>query len=150
MKIKVSQDAEAPADRVFAAITDADRIEAVLRGRGVRIDRVGGWTELGPGVAWEGEGEVRGRRREIAARVVAMVPGRSLELEARIGGLRVAQEILLVPLGHRVTRIGSVTDLRPDSLGARLFVQSLKLARPRVLARMQARLAAEVARVEKG
>ena len=55
----------------------------------------------------------------------------------------------LLPLGERVTRINITVDLRSDTLSTRLLIQSLKLARGRVLDRMQRRLAADIRRIER-
>ncbi|MEM1272202.1 MAG: SRPBCC family protein [Pseudomonadota bacterium] len=149
MKLKVSDDAECPVDLVYAGITDFARIESELRDHGVHINRIGKWDRPEIGAAWAGRGEIRSKMRRIDAKITAMEPGRMFEVEAKIGGLRVAHETRLVPLGERVTRINITTDLRPDTLSARLLLQSLKLARGRVLDRMQRRLASDIRRIER-
>ena len=150
MKLKVSDDAECPVDQVFAGLTDYALVEDDLRNQGFQIKRLGGWTELAVGVAWAGRGEIRGKVRQVEAKVSGLEPGRMVEIEARIGGMRVLHETRLVPLGERVTRVNVTADLRPDTLSARLLIQSLKLARARVLERMQRRLAADIRRVGRG
>ena len=149
MKLKVSDDAERPVDQVFASLTDYAVIEADLRAAGFTIRRISDWTVLKPGVAWTGRGEVRGKVRSVEAKVSAIEPGRMVEIEAKVGGMRMAHETRLVPLGERVTRINITVDLRPDTLSTRLLIQSLKLARGRVLDRMQRRLAADIRRIER-
>jgi hypothetical protein len=47
----------------------------------------------------------------------------------------------LLELGKRRTRLTVVTEIRPRTLAARLFLQSLKLARSRITRRYQARIA---------
>lgn len=148
MKLKISQDAEASAAQVHAALTDFARIEAMLRDRGVEIARVGRWTDAGVGREWSGRAHIRGKVRRIEARIDRIEPDRGLTIAARIGGLRLEHDMVLVPLGDAVTRVNATTDLRPDTLSARLLVQSLKLARNRVLGRMQRRLASEISRIE--
>ncbi len=149
MKLKVSDDAERPVDQVFAVLTDYAAIEDELRSMGFQIKRLGHWTELEPGVAWAGRGEIRGKVRQFEGTVSAIESGRMVEIEARIGGMRVVHETRLVPLGERVTRVNVTADLRPDTLSTRLLIQSLKLARGRVLDRMQRRLATEIRRIER-
>ncbi|MBF9031819.1 hypothetical protein HKCCE3408_15570 [Rhodobacterales bacterium HKCCE3408] len=149
MKLKVTQDAEAPADRVYAAITDFRRVETELAARGVALTRAGGWTEPGLGRAWSGRADIRGKTRRVTAAITGWDADRVLEITASVGGMGVVQEIRLVPLGHKLTRVGVMLDLRPDTLSARLLLQSLKLARKRVLGRIEGRLSEEIARVER-
>ncbi|MEM9318858.1 MAG: SRPBCC family protein [Pseudomonadota bacterium] len=150
MKLKITDDAAAPVDAVFAAITDFSSIEEALRDNGISITRVGGWLNPEVGSAWTGRGAVRGKTRRIEAEVSAMEPGRMIEIEARIGGLRAVQETRFVPIGEQLTRLNVALDLRPDTLAARLLVQNLKLVRGRLLARMSRRLATEIERIERG
>lgn len=149
MKLKVSEDADCPVDQGFAVLTDYASIEEELRSHGMQITRVQGWQELALGVAWLGRGEIRGKMRQVEAKVTALEPGRMVEVEARIGGMRAIYETRLVPLGDRITRVNVTLDMRPETLSARLLVQSLKLARGRVLDRMQVRLGRDVARMER-
>lgn len=149
MKLKVSEDAQSPVDAAFAVLTDYAAIEDELRNHGVTITRLGGWRDVALGVAWSGRGQLRGKTRQIDAKVSALEPGRMVEIEARVGGMKVLHETRLVPLGERVTRINITLDLRPDTLSARLLVQSLKLARGRILERMEHRLRADIRRIER-
>ncbi|MEL6954528.1 MAG: SRPBCC family protein [Pseudomonadota bacterium] len=148
MKLKITQDATASAQQVYAAFTDFARYEEMLRDSDVTLSRKGGWGLPEPGRGWTGKAMVRSKLRRLDATIVAMEPDRGLELECKIGGLRIEHAIALVPLGQRLTRVNAVIDLKPDTLSARLLVQSLKLARAKLLQRMQARLEREVARVE--
>ncbi|MEM9755396.1 MAG: hypothetical protein AAF914_05355 [Pseudomonadota bacterium] len=148
MKLKVSQDARGGADALFAALTDFTAAEADLRDRGVEIARASRWEAPAIGAGWTGRGTFRGRTRRFDAEIAALEPGRMLAIAAKIGGLRVAHETRLVPLGADVTRVNVATDLRPDTLSARLLVQSLKVGRARALRRMQRWLDQEVQRLE--
>lgn len=149
MKLKISQDAEAGADTVYAGLMDMPRYEAALHDRGIELKRRGGWGVPEIGAGWTGRADIRGKIRQIEAEITAMEPGRGVSVAARIGGLRMEHVVTLVPLGQAVTRVNLVTDLRPDTLTARLLVQSLKLARARVLDGMQARLNTELRRIER-
>lgn len=149
MKLKISGDAERPVDQVFAVLLDYQSVEDELRSRGFEIRRVGKWSELAQGVAWTGRGKVRGKVRPVAANVAVLEPGRMIQIDAQVGGMQISHETRLVPLGERVTRINVTADLRPSTLSARLIIQSLKLARGRVLERMERRLASDIRRVER-
>lgn len=149
MKLKVSDDAESPVDAAFATLTDFRAIEQELREFGFEVRRLGDWSETKVGAAWSGRGEIHGKTRQVGAKISATEPGRMVEIEAQIGGMRVLHETRLVPLGAQATRINITLELRPESLSSRLLIQSLKLARARVLDRMQRRLAADIRRIER-
>lgn len=149
MKLKVSDDAECPVETVFSMLTDFAWIEDDLRGQGVELARQGNWQQAEIGKAWTGRVTFRGKTRQIDAKVSGIEPGRMIEVEARIGGMRLVHETRLVPLGDQVTRVNISADMRPDTLNARLLIQSLKLARGRVLDRMQRRLASDIRRMER-
>lgn len=149
MKLKVSDDAEAPVDMSFAALTDYAGIEDELRGYGLQITRIGCWKDLALGVAWGGAGEIRGRMRTFEAKVTALEPGRMVEVTAHVGDVRAVHETRVIPLGAKVTRINLTLDLRAESLKARILLQSLKLARGRILERMQKRLTSDIRRIER-
>lgn len=141
MKFKVSEDIDAPQPFVFAHLTDFTTLEADLRGRGARLDRVGGWIESAEGVAWEGEVTVREKPRAVAARITSYAPHETCVVDSTIGGMQCHYELNFIALSPQVTRVAAVLDLSAKTMTARLLLQTLKLARGRVLQRLQAMLA---------
>ena len=148
MKFKVSEDVDAPQEMVCARFTDFSGFEEDARGRGAILNRVGNWTQTVQGVEWRGEVTVRGKSRPITAKVTQLVPQELCVVDSRIGGMNCHQEIIFVPLSTTVTRVALMLDLSADTLTARLLLQTMKLARGRVLQKLQGVLARQGNAVE--
>ena len=148
MKFKVSEDVDAPQEMVWARFTDFSGFEEDARGRGAILNRVGNWTQTVQGVEWRGEVTVRGKSRPITAKVTQLVPQELCVVDSRIGGMNCHQEIIFVPLSTTVTRVALMLDLSEDTLTARLLLQTMKLARGRVLQKLQGVLARQGNAVE--
>ncbi|NKX42963.1 SRPBCC family protein [Roseicyclus persicicus] len=141
MKFKVSEDVDAPQSMVWARFTDFSGFEEDARGRGATITRVGNWSTTAEGVEWRGEVTIRGMNRAVAAKVSRLVPQDLCLIESRIGGMDCAYEMAFVPLSADVTRVTLTLDLSAETMTARLLLQTLKLARGRVLQRLQGMIA---------
>jgi hypothetical protein len=137
MKFKVSEDVDAPLDMVWGHFTDFTGFETEARGRGAVLHRVGQWTQAAQGAEWRGEVKVRGKIRPVSAKIMQLVPQELCVIDSRIGGMQCHHEMLFVQLSQKVTRVAFVLDLSADTLTARLLLQTLKLARGRVLQRLQ-------------
>lgn len=137
MKFKVSEDINAPIETAWDHFTDFTMFENDVRGRGAEITRVGNWTETAEGVEWRGAVTIRGKRRAFSSKVSRMVPQDICILESRIGGMDCLYELNFVRLSPESTRVGLVLDLSAGTLTARLLLQTLKLARGRVLQRIK-------------
>lgn len=148
MKFKVFEDVDAPQAMVWARFTDFSGFEADARGRGATLTRVGNWAQATQGVEWRGAVTVRGKSRPITAKITQNVPQELCVIESRIGGMNCHHEMSFIPLSGVVTRVGLVLDLSADTLTARLLLQTLKLARGRVLQRLQAMIARQGNAVE--
>jgi hypothetical protein len=148
MKFKVSEDVDAPQAMVWARFTDFSGFEEDVRGRGATVNRVGNWATTAEGVEWRGEVTIRGKSRPVASKVTRLVSEELCVIESRIGGMDCHYEMSFVPLSPEVTRVALVLDLSADTLTARLILQTLKLARGRVLQRLQGMLARQGNAVE--
>ena len=133
---------------VWARFTDFSGFEEDARGRGAILNRVGNWTQTVQGVEWRGEVTVRGKSRPITAKVTQLVPQELCIVDSRIGGMNCHQEIIFVPLSTTMTRVALMLDLSADTLTARLLLQTMKLARGRVLQKLQGVLARQGNAVE--
>lgn len=141
MKFKVTEDVDAPMAITWHRFTDFRSMEDDARGRGAEIARVGNWADLAEGVEWRGAVTVRGKRRTISSRVTRLLPEDLCVLDSRIGGMDCHYEMSFVALSPVVTRVGLTLELSASTLTARLILQTLKLARGRVMQRLQALLA---------
>lgn len=149
MKLKISRDVSAPADKVFEAMSDFPRFEAEIAGRRAQLARVGRWKAPEESRHWHGVAKFRGRTRNVEAKLSRWRPGEALTISAQVGGMRVTYDMGLVALGRDITRITIVLELHADTLSARLYLQSLKLSRQAVLGRMRQRLDIEARRLER-
>ncbi|GAB5447833.1 SRPBCC family protein [Gymnodinialimonas sp.] len=141
MKFKVSEDVDAPADITWARFTDFSGIEAEVTGRGADLSRVGNWVEAAEGCGWRGSVKVRGRVRPVTSEISALNAPERCEITTVIGGMEAIYEMTFLALRDDMTRVQVVMDLSANTLSARLALQTLKLARGRVMQRLQGLLA---------
>lgn len=139
MRFVTRSDIEAPADRVFAALADADRWERDALRRGARVARRDGPGPLRAGSAWDCAFDLRGRRREATLRLTRLEPPQRIDLRATGRAYDATVEVELVPLSPRRTRVITRSDVRAVTLAARILLQSARVARARIAARLQAR-----------
>jgi hypothetical protein len=137
LKFRISDDIEAPIDWVWEGFTDFAAIEADIRARDAELSRVGDWKEAALGVAWRGSVPVRGKVRTIEARIAGFIPEEQLRVESRIGGMSCDYEVVFAPLSAEVTRVSVTLELKASTLSARLLLQTLKIARRKVVQRLE-------------
>lgn len=137
MKFRVADDVEAPIDWVWEGFTDFAAIEADIRARDAELSRMGDWKEAALGVAWRGSVPVRGKVRTIEARISGFVPEEHLLVESRIGGMDCTYEVVFAPLSAEITRVSVTLELKASTLSARLLLQTLKIARRKVIQRLE-------------
>ena len=136
MKFKVAEDVDAPIGFVFERMTDFSQFEADVKRRGADLRRVGNWTQIAEGVQWRGAVQVRGKKRKIEAELAELVPNESAKVDITVGGMEAVYQMAFIALSPDVTRVATELDLKPRTLTARLIIQTLKLARGRVVRRM--------------
>ncbi|WP_224816165.1 SRPBCC family protein [Hasllibacter sp. MH4015] len=141
MKFKVSEDVDAPASIVWTRFTDFSGIEAEATGRGAELSRVGNWSEPAIGRSWRGSVTVRGRVRPLASEITALDAPDRCVIATTIGGMEALYELTFLELRPDMTRVQVVLDLSANTLSARLALQTMKLARGRVMQRLQGYLA---------
>lgn len=141
MKFKVSEDVDAPADITWARFTDFTGIEIEARGRGAGVTRIGNWTVPEVGCAWRGSVKVRGRVRPLTSEIATLDGPDRCEIRTVIGGMEASYEMTFLGLRTDMTRVQVVLELSASTLSARLALQTLKLARGRVMQRLQGLLA---------
>ncbi|QBY02277.1 hypothetical protein E2K80_17300 [Rhodophyticola sp. CCM32] len=148
MKFKTAEDMDAPIGFVYEHMTDFAHFEADIRGRGGELRRVDGWTEAARGVRWRGVAAVRGKTRKIEAELVELTRDDMAVIEIAVGGMDARYQLAFIALSSNVTRVATELNLKPNTLTARLIIQTMKLVRGRVLQRMTATLARQGNRIE--
>ncbi|QXT40373.1 hypothetical protein [Gymnodinialimonas ceratoperidinii] len=141
MKFKVSEDVDAPMDITWSRFTDFSGIEAEATGRGVELSRVGNWTNPVAGNGWRGSAKIRGRVRPLESKISALDSPDRCEITTTVGGMDAVYEMTFLSLREDMTRVQVMLDLSASTLSARLALQTLKLARGRVMQRLQGLLA---------
>ena len=141
MNFTAKQDIEAPAERVWAALTDFAGWERAAFRRGAEVTRTDRLAAPGPGMAWAGRFEFRGQPREITVRLVELDPGARLVFQGTTKQFNGEVVLDLVEMSARSSRLHLKAEIKPQTLTARILLQSLKLAKGRVQKRIETRLA---------
>ena len=148
MKLSVREDIEAPSAGVYAAASDFAAFERQFERRGVTLTRVAGTPEAGPGMCWKARFDWRGRPYDLDATLVSQDEGVGYAIESASAGIVCMTVVDLVPLSKTRTRMLVSLEMRPTTLSSRLLIQSLKLAKGRLSARLGARVAEFARRME--
>lgn len=139
MKFSTRQDIEAPADFVFAQLTDFDALERQAMRRGLDVRRKSPEGTTGVGLAWGLTVPFRGKTRDVAAHVDHFDPSNSFGAAATSGGLDMQLTVELVPLSPKRTRMTLGYEVRPKTISARILVQSVKFAKASLQRRFEKR-----------
>lgn len=140
MRIALKQDVALPADATFAGATDFARLERAAARRGVRVTRTDGLATPGPGMSWNLAFRLRGRDRLVHTTLTGIGPPRRAVFAGRSDHLDVGLVISVIALSRDRSRLVVEIDIRPRTLRARVMVQSARMARSRVEARLSAQM----------
>jgi len=109
--------------------------------RGADVNRTDKLRAPGVGMAWQARFAWRGRERQLRVRLRDLTPQKGLGLDFDGPSVEGTLQIELVELAAKRTRMLMQVELKPRTLAARLFIQSMRLAKGRVQRRYDARLA---------
>jgi len=132
MKLATKKDIEAPIAKVWAALSDYEAWERSAMRRGVDVERTDKLTKPGPGMSWTARFAYRARTRKADMRLTEMTGPGLLAFTLASDAVDVAAKVELIEMSARRTRMHLTSEVKPRSLGARLFLQSLRLARAKV------------------
>ena len=141
MQLSSRTDIEAPLDYVYVALTDFEGWERAAMRRGADVARTDNLRTPGPGMAWKLDFRFRGKDRSLTLRLTDLEPDTRL---AFAGGGRMFEgdgKLEVVSLAPNRTRLTLKLEMRPLTLGARLVMQSVKLAKDKVQDRLNKRMA---------
>ena len=149
MKFSTRRDIDAPADYVFARLSDFEALERQAMRRGVGVKRKAASAEaVGP--AWELKVPFRGKMREMDTNVTTLDAPNMLAAHAQSGGLHMDVTVELVPLSKTRTRMTIGYEVRPTTLSARILVQSVKFAKNTLQKRFEKRVEGFCAHLAEG
>lgn len=142
MKFSSKEDIEAPIGEVFVVLADFESFERSAIRRGIEVQRVGEHPSAPTaGMAWDVAFSVRNKRRETTVTLTRCEPPVEMRFEAAGAGLDGIMEIELLALSPKRTRLAVSLELTPHTMSARLFVQSLKLAKSNLNKRFKLKVA---------
>lgn len=140
MKLTSRQDIEAPVAFVFAALKDFDAWERAALRRGADVERTDKLRDVKPGLSWLVKFAYRGKERQLALRLTSLEQSAMIGFSGNGASLDGLANLDLMALAARRTRLSVTVDLKPKSIGARLVLQSLRLAKTRINRRFSDRI----------
>lgn len=140
MKFSTREDINAPIEHVFAHVSDFKLYERAAMRRGAQVKRLDNLDVKAPGMTWQADFDFRGKKRSLEVKLEDIETPTNMDFVATSGGMNGTCEVELIALSPNKTRLKLGVELKPQTLSARLLVQSLKLAKGNVEKRMQARM----------
>lgn len=132
MKLVAKKDVEAPAAFVFRQVSDFEGWERAAMRRGAEVTRADTLSSPGPGMAWDTQFTYRGKERRVNLKVETFAPPSGLSLALKSPAITGALQVDVIDLAAKRTRIEVRLEVKPNTLAARILLQSLRLARARV------------------
>lgn len=132
MKLTSKKDIEGSIDKVWAAMSDFEAWERAAMRRGAEVSRIDTLPRPAVGMSWLARFIYRGKERKIDVKLTEMSPRTLLGFDAVSTVVEAATRVELIEMSAKRTRIHVTMEVKPRSLGARLFLQSLRLARNKV------------------
>lgn len=141
MRFSTKQDIESSLDFAFKYLTDFESWETAAMRRGSEVSRTDKLRQPGPGMAWAVRFLYRGKPRDLDIKLVRIETPVNLQFNGMSKAIEGDAKMELMELGAKRTRLHVVMEIAPRSLTARLFLQSLRLARARVDRKFEQRVA---------
>ena len=140
MKFSTRKDIEAPIEFVFGRFTDFSSLERQAMRRGMDVKRLNPEVGNDVGAKWVMKVPFRGKERELNAELIQCDAPSSVHLDAKSGGLKMHITLDMIALSPSKTRLTVGYDVRPETLSARILVQSVKFAKNTLQRRFEKRI----------
>lgn len=141
MKFSTKEDLEISIDDAFDLLSDFDGYERAIMRRGAEIARIDQMSNPGVGMTWAAKAKLRGKMRKFNVELVEYDRPNQMRFEAVSKNIQASFLVELVALSRARTRMRIELDVRPQTLSARLLMQSAKLARNTLNRRYKTRIA---------
>lgn len=148
MKLTAHETIEAPVAFVNAYLTDFDFWERSAMRRGAEVERLDHLRQPAAGMEWRIGFLYHDKKRSVELKLLKLEPEHALEFDCMAQPAEAILAIELAEMGPGRTRVSVHLEVKPRTLGARLFLQSLKLAKAKVNRRFTQRLAQTSADIE--
>ena len=140
MRLRAETDVAAPAGTVWRRLADPAALEGAATARGADVARLDGAGPVAPGAAWRIAFPFHGRPRSLTLRLTEVTAPETLSGVAEGEGLTGQAVVKIDPATPEVTRVTATVDLGATGFQGRLLLQTLKLMRGTLEAKMQDRL----------
>lgn len=148
MKLTAKEDIEAPIGFVAFFLSDFEMWERAAMRRGADVDRMDRLRTPGPGMEWKVGFTYRAKKRSVEIRLLTLTPDQLMVFDCMAQPAEAILTIEMVEMGARRTRVVVSVDIKPRTLAARLFLQSMRLAKAKVTRRFAQRLTQTSADIE--
>ncbi|WP_128516117.1 SRPBCC family protein [Tabrizicola thermarum] len=148
MKLTAKTDLEVPAAAVFATLIDHPAWEREAIRNGVEVERPAGTPAMGVGAEWRIRGHFRGKPRKVQVRIGDLTPDQRLVLGLDSPTIEGTTWLEVMVLSPRRSRLRVDLEVKPKTLAARLFINTMRLAKGRVQARFEKGLVRLGARIK--
>lgn len=140
MKFSTKKDIEAPIDQVWNALADFEGWERAAMRRGAEVSRTDTLRSPGLGMGWLGRFLYRGKERQVTVKLTELAAKAALGFNGHSNAIEADCRVELMEMSAKRTRLHVTMEVKPRSLGARLFLQSLRLARAKVDRKFETRV----------
>ena len=148
MKFVARHDIDAPLEFVQKVLADFEGWERAAMRRGAEVSRTDKLRQAGPGMSWLTRFPYRSKERVINVQLLALDMAGHMAFIGSSASIEGDVKIDLLEMAAKRTRLHVGIEVKPRTLGARLFLQSLRLARSRVDKSFDARIAMLAADIE--
>jgi hypothetical protein len=148
MKLATKKDIEAPISKVWEVMSDFDGWERAVMRRGVDLSRTDTRQNPGVGMTWLAKFRYRSKDRKVEVKLTEMAAPGVLCFTTTSAAVSIDSKVELIEMSAKRTRMHLVVEIKPRSLGARLFLQSLRLVRGKVERNFDAKAAQFATEVE--
>ena len=140
MRVHIRQEVPVSAAAAFDRLTDAPRLEAALRARGVEVAREGPLPPA-PGTTWTAAFDWGGRRWSLRVVVERAERPDRIEMTGSAAGLAMTFATLIEADGPGRGRLRTDLEVSAATIAGRVFLQTLRPMKPALETRLQAALA---------
>lgn len=147
MKFVAAEEIAAPAELVWARVSDFEGFERRAAGKAGHVSRAPDGP-IGSGTTWTGSVHAAGKLRSVSVTLLQLDENQAMELEGGSDGMTVTLDVSLKVLAPDRTLLTVTTEAKARSLTARLMLQSAKLARQTLAKRYRGRVSAFAEKVE--
>lgn len=140
MEFNTRQDIEAPIAFVFEEVTNFGSFERQALRRGADVQRRDALEQPGIGVGWDITFSFRGKDRHISAEITEFDRPNGYRVQSVASTIDADVVVDLLPLSKGRTRLSITTKLSAKNLGAKLMLQSLKVAKSTLNSRLSNRV----------